>query len=212
MVFRKNHIVSKEIRKKISYGIKNSEKYKEWNNNRKPHSKETREKQSESAKKRYKDPKQRELMRQKALVAYNNKQKRMNHKNGCKNNRLTPEALLKAQEATIDRLHFPYNDTKIELKVRSLLDSLHIKYTPHYKLYNKIMGWHEVDIMILDENNKPKIAIECDGCYWHGCLKHFPERKRERDNLINKGLKHEGIEIHRFWECEINSVEWQLTL
>lgn len=37
-------------------------------------------------------------------------------------------------------------------------------------------------------------------------------RNRERDNLINKGLKQEGISVNRFWECEINKLEWQLSL
>ena len=54
--------------------------------------------------------------------------------------------------------------------------------------------------------SRQKVAIYADGCYWHGCPTHFPERgKRELDKKIDDYLTQSGWTVLRFWEHDINS-------
>lgn len=101
----------------------------------------------------------------------------------------------------------PVKDTLIERKIQDLLTILHIPYRKHFPVYYPRMGYHQVDIMLTDEHGDPKVAIECDGCYWHGCPLHCPNQTKSqvRDRVIDECLGLLGIEVMRFWECEILS-------
>ena len=104
----------------------------------------------------------------------------------------------------------PLKDTSIERKLHQILDSLNIKYRKHFPIHHPKIGSHQVDIMFVDHEGNPKIAIECDGCYWHGCLKHKPNNKyakkrQNRDRLIDKCLKELEIKLIRIWEHDINA-------
>jgi DNA mismatch endonuclease (patch repair protein) len=61
-----------------------------------------------------------------------------------------------------------------------------------------------------------KIAIFIDGCFWHGCPKHFnmPVNNQEfwfeklsgnkrRDKLVTRALKQQGWRVLRIWEHEL---------
>ena len=60
---------------------------------------------------------------------------------------------------------------------------------------------------------KEKIAIECDGCYWHGCtICKFKDgiiddpkilRHIECDKIKDKLLNEDGWKLLRFWGHEI---------
>lgn len=130
----------------------------------------------------------------------------LEHRNKIHLSHMKPETLLKKRELR-SKQTFPIKDTKIEIKVQELLNSLSIKYVKHYIIKGEKIGFHPVDMMILDHDNKPKIAIECDGCYWHGCPEHHPETNfnKERDRLIDECLKDQNIKIIRFWEHEIEA-------
>lgn len=54
----------------------------------------------------------------------------------------------------------------------------------------------------VDENKKQ--IIEVFGCYWHGCAKHFPDKKKQRRNIsrINE-FKNLGYLVLVIWECEL---------
>jgi DNA mismatch endonuclease (patch repair protein) len=62
------------------------------------------------------------------------------------------------------------------------------------------------------------LAVFVDGCFWHGCPQHSPERfkgpnasrwedklatNRVRDERNNALLADEGWRVLRVWECEI---------
>jgi DNA mismatch endonuclease (patch repair protein) len=52
-----------------------------------------------------------------------------------------------------------------------------------------------------------KIAVFCDGCYWHGCQEHCPGKnidRREKDQKITNQLREQGWLVLRYWEHEIN--------
>ena len=65
-----------------------------------------------------------------------------------------------------------------------------------------------------------RVCIFVDGCFWHGCPKHYSlpksnvefwkekiERNRERDTRINKGLKEKNYTVVRIWECEMREAD-----
>jgi DNA mismatch endonuclease (patch repair protein) len=93
----------------------------------------------------------------------------------------------------------PAEDTKIEIKMQKALENNKIIFEKHKPLLNK----YRVDLFV-----QPNIIIECDGCYWHNCLMHFPEyhkKNREKDNAKTKELEENGYIVLRFWGHEINN-------
>lgn len=100
------------------------------------------------------------------------------------------------------------HDTKIEVTLRKALWHKGIRYRKNYKLYSC-----KPDIVI----TKHKIAIFCDGDFWHG--KEDPDtvkthksfwtekirRNMERDLENTIELRDNGWTVLRFWESEIQS-------
>ena len=98
-------------------------------------------------------------------------------------------------------------NTKIDLKMRKILTSLNCKY----KMYPKMFG--SPDLII----EKKKIAIFCDGDFWHGYKYH--ERKKpakkfwrdkiesnmKRDRKVSSFLRRNGWSVLRFWEHDIDN-------
>ena len=118
---------------------------------------------------------------------------------------LTPAQRIKNMQ------HIKSRDTKIEVILRKALWNKGYRYR---KNYDKLPG--HPDIVI----TKYKIAIFCDGEFFHGkdweVLKPRLEksnnskfwiskisRNRERDNEINKKLLFEGWIVIRFWGTDI---------
>lgn len=83
----------------------------------------------------------------------------------------------------------PRKDSKIELMLQSRLDENNLKYEKHYP----IMG--QPDIAFPEK----KIAMFCDGDYWHD----YPHGTK-RDDEVNKILTKEGWKVLRFWERDIH--------
>lgn len=60
-----------------------------------------------------------------------------------------------------------------------------------------------VDFILLDYN----IVIQCDGCYYHNCPIHHPDKyigRRDRDLKQDEILISNGYMVYRFWEHDIN--------
>jgi len=90
-------------------------------------------------------------------------------------------------------------NTSIEQKIAEELSKREIKFEQNFGLL-KIAN---VDFYL----PQPKIAIQADGCYWHNCPIHYPDKyigRRERDLLQDTALIDNGIKVYRFWEHEIN--------
>ena len=99
-------------------------------------------------------------------------------------------------------------DTGIEKALRTALWLRGHRFRIQYKIEGK------PDIVFV----KQKIAIFCDGCYWHGCpvcqkipasnkdfwLKKFDDNKKRAD-IVNCKLKDEGWGVLRFWGHEIKN-------
>ena len=99
-------------------------------------------------------------------------------------------------------------DTGIEKTLRSALWIRGHRFRVQYNIEGK------PDIVFV----KQKIAIFCDGCYWHGCpicqkipatnkdfwLKKFEDNKKRAD-YINQILKEKEWIVLRFWGHEIKN-------
>lgn len=115
--------------------------------------------------------------------------------------RLTPEQRRKAMR------NVRSTDTSIEIKMRKALWHEGIRYRKNFK---KLPGKPDIAI------TKWKIAVFCDGSFWHG--KEFYDKKlgthseywrkkiqgnMERDMKVNQNLKNVGWEVLRFWDEDI---------
>lgn len=65
-----------------------------------------------------------------------------------------------------------------------------------------------------------RLAVFVDGCFWHGCRRHFhlPHAHRQfwrkkiaqnrlRDGRVNRLLRHDGWKVLRFWEHDMQANE-----
>ncbi|MFH1473800.1 MAG: NUMOD3 domain-containing DNA-binding protein [Candidatus Aenigmatarchaeota archaeon] len=111
---------------------------------------------------------------------------RLGSKNSVEQNKKISEARL--------RQKIPHKDTYPEMLVQKCLAERNINFTTHYS----ILG--QPDIFI-----KPNICVFIDGCYWHGCPVHFPEKINTNDIKISEALRKQGYTVIRIWEHEIKN-------
>ena len=84
---------------------------------------------------------------------------------------------------------------------------------------NKITGWRRrwplmgrPDFVFPDS----RVALFVDGCFWHGCPKHYIKPKnnsafwkrklhanRARDRQVNRELRRKGWRVVRIWEHDL---------
>ncbi len=90
--------------------------------------------------------------------------------------------------------------TSIETIMKDILDKLNIEYIQHDR---KLIGPKELDFYL----NNYKIAIECNGTYWHSL------QKKDKDYHINKFniCRDKGIQLISFWEYDIKHNESFIT-
>jgi DNA mismatch endonuclease (patch repair protein) len=98
-------------------------------------------------------------------------------------------------------------DTAPEIAVRSALWAKGYRYRVHYP-----RPW-KPDIAFSGK----KVAVFIDGCFWHGCPKHYtcPEshkkfwrekvrRNMERDKRYTREMRARGWKVIRLWEHDVN--------
>jgi len=100
-------------------------------------------------------------------------------------------------------------DTKPELRVRKRLHGLGMRFRVDYP---PVQGLRcRADIVF----TRAKVAIFIDGCFWHGCPKHYRpprtnseywlpkiELNRLRDARNGRALEAAGWTVLRYWEHE----------
>lgn len=121
----------------------------------------------------------------------------------------TKEAKEKMRIATAKRWalgRFACSRTSIQQKMMEFLQSLNLS--------EMFLEELQVDFYSLDFAFKnAKVAIECDGDYFHINPKFYPNgpkdaiqrRNAGRDRAKNKYLENLGWTVLRYWECEINA-------
>ena len=110
-----------------------------------------------------------------------------------------------------------YNMSKIrgsntipEKNLRSLLWKRGFRYTLSSRLYGK------PDIVF----PRYKTVVFVDGCFWHGCPRHFVQprsnknfwkekikKNKKRDKEVSRKLKQQGWKVVRIWEHELRKSE-----
>lgn len=103
----------------------------------------------------------------------------------------SPKTRVKLREARVKQV-FPNQETSIEIAMQKELTHRGLKFDKHVS----VCGVSQPDIVFPSK----RIAIFCDGDYWH----NLP-RYKVRDKRINKTLRRNGWDVYRFWEHEINS-------
>lgn len=97
-------------------------------------------------------------------------------------------------------------DTKPELILRRALWSAGLRY----RLHLRVTGRPDIAFP------RSRVAVFCDGCFWHGCPDHSVNPKtnvtfwktkigknRVRDEWVAAELRAEGWTVIRFWEHDI---------
>ena len=98
-------------------------------------------------------------------------------------------------------------DTGPEVVLRSALWQAGMRY----RVQLRVAGTRP-DIVFL----RARLAVFVDGCFWHGCPRHYGEpkgnaafwreklkRNVQRDTRDRLRLQAAGWEVLRFWQCEI---------
>lgn len=99
-------------------------------------------------------------------------------------------------------------DTAPEVRLRRCLWKIGLRYRKH----PKIVGIRPDFVFI-----GSRIAVFVDGCFWHGCPRHYIppvgnamfwqeklRRNRARDRHATERLTQEGWIVFRVWECDVN--------
>lgn len=103
-------------------------------------------------------------------------------------------------------------DTAFERQVRSLLHAASMRYRVDFPIRISGMRLIRPDIVF----TRQRVAVFCDGCFWHGCPEHgrrpdvqnghywLPKiaGNRERDARQTEALRASGWTVLRFWEHE----------
>ena len=100
-------------------------------------------------------------------------------------------------------------DTKPEMLVRSLVHRRGLRYRVSQRPIANIR--RTADLVF----RRAKVAVNVDGCFWHGCEQHYKEPKtnteywrnkidgnRRRDRETDELLTAAGGLVLRFWEHE----------
>ena len=123
---------------------------------------------------------------------------------------LPPEGSWASNEATRKKmLGNRSRDTKPEILVRSLVHRRGLRYRVSQRPIANVR--RTADLVF----RRAKVAVNVDGCFWHGCEQHYKEPKtnteywrnkidgnRRRDRETDELLTAAGWLVLRFWEHE----------
>ncbi len=115
-----------------------------------------------------------------------------------KSRTMSPEAREKIRAWHVANPNRNYKNTSIELLIQDELANRQILFIKQF-IVSKVAI---VDFYLPDFN----LVIQCDGCYWHNCLEHYPshhKEQRSKDLTKDAKLKARGIKVYRFWEHDI---------
>ena len=96
-----------------------------------------------------------------------------------------------------------FSNTKIEQKIATELEKRGLVRNVDFYQNKGLENIANVDFYLPRYN----VIIECDGCFYHNCLEHYPKHHkdtRKTDKLKTKNLIKAGFKVYRFWEHEIN--------
>jgi G:T-mismatch repair DNA endonuclease (very short patch repair protein) len=122
---------------------------------------------------------------------------------GGKGKKISEESKEKNRQWHINNPNRVFKDTKPERCVESELIRLNINYQKQVPLC-KIA---RVDFYLPEE----RIVIQVDGCYWHGCPMHFPNKgEKERVKKQDAVLTFNGFNVYHIWEHDAVDKEFNI--
>ena len=100
------------------------------------------------------------------------------------------------------------HDTAPELRLRRRLWKNGLRYRKHPRI-----GGVKPDFAFPG----PRVAVFVDGCFWHGCPRHYVapvgnatfwrmklRRNQALDRRVTEQLEGDGWAVLRVWECDVN--------
>jgi DNA mismatch endonuclease (patch repair protein) len=103
----------------------------------------------------------------------------------------------------------PRTDSGPEILLRRMLHGAGLRFRKEFQASS---GMPRADIAFVG----PRVLVFVDGCFWHGCPKHFEQPKTngswwlekigatmERDRRQTKLLRRNGWHVIRVWEHEL---------
>ena len=101
-------------------------------------------------------------------------------------------------------------ETRPEIKFLKQLSGKVYPLGHRYRKHAKLIGKPDVSF------SSKKVAVFIDGCFWHGCRRHWKqpltnssywsmkvERNQKRDRSVSRAYKKMGWTALRFWEHEV---------
>jgi len=126
----------------------------------------------------------------------------MGKPSGMKGRKHSVETKKKMSIIRISRPNKIFKNTLIEIKIEDELKRRNIKYIPQHPLCNIAI----VDFYV----PKYRMVIQCDGCYYHGCVVHYKNQlpwmkdKKNRTKNQDEILVSRGYKVYHLWEHDIN--------
>jgi len=118
-----------------------------------------------------------------------------------------PESWASSEHARLTMRANRARDTAPERSIRSILHARGHRYRTHYRPVAGLRRTADIAFTRL------KVVIFVDGCFWHGCPKHFIAPKTNsaywgpkidanmaRDRSTDRALRDAGWTVMRFWE------------
>lgn len=124
-----------------------------------------------------------------------------------KADKVTSHDTFSAEKRTAIMRSVRNSGTDIELALRRLLWQEGLRYRVNLRVHGC-----RPDIAFV----RKQVAVFVDGCFWHGCPKHYQAPKSnfgfwnakvrkniDRDRMVTQRLRESGWKVLRFWECDI---------
>lgn len=111
---------------------------------------------------------------------------------------MSVEARQKIRDWHVANPNRVFRDTSIELAIQDELAERQILFIKQFTVPQVA----RVDFYLPEYN----IIIQCDGCFWHNCLEHYPSHHKEqraKDVTKDSKLTIRGFSVYRFWEHDI---------
>lgn len=137
-----------------------------------------------------------------------------------------PDVFTKAKRSEVMSLIRSHGNAATELRLVKLMRE------------HRVTGWRRQVALTVHPSNTQRVkvrpdfvfrreraAVFVDGCYWHGCPRHYRrpkgnrkfwdakiERNQARDRLVTRALRKAGWKVLRIWECALAKKRQNSTL
>lgn len=136
-----------------------------------------------------------------------------------------PDVFTKAKRSEVMSRIRSHGNAATELRLMSLMRAEKITGWRRQVVLNAGSAARKVRVRPDFVFRRERVAVFVDGCYWHGCPRHYRRPKgnrkfwdnkiahnRERDRLVTRVLRRAGWTVLRMWECALSKRRQKATL